>query len=55
MKKGVRSDRSSTEETGDTDKNVEVFFGRDRVGQDQESASEGQYILNELKMKTDKD
>lgn len=48
MKKGVRSDRSSTEEKkGDTDKNVEVRFGRDRVGKDQESvSSQGQYMLN---------
>lgn len=57
VKKGVRSDRSSTEEKkGHTAKNFEVRFGRDRVGKDQESvSSEGQYMLNELKIKTDKD
>lgn len=57
MKKGVRSNRSSIEEMkGGTGKNVEVRFGRDRVGKDQESvSSEGQYMLNELKIKTDKD
>lgn len=32
---------------------VEVRFGRDRVGQDQESVSEGQYMVNELKIKTE--